>query len=670
MPAALLLIDLQHDYLQRPGLLPPAATVVERAATLLHGFRQINAPVAHVHTRVRRDGANRMPHWVRADHWACVEGTPGVEPPPELAPREPEPVFTKPFYSAWASPGLAEHLREQSVNTVVVAGLYTHACVRATVLDAYQAGFDVWLATDAVGSYDPLHAELSRAHLEARACRSLAVDQILANLGAPPASSTAVTDATVPVAHVNGAWVAAREQRTVARHDPCDGSICQAVVPLGTPADMTHAVDAAAARQPEWAAHEANARGDVLAQWADALEQRRDALRAHIVAEIGKPRADADAEVNYALALIAAVRRDLERGSVERVAPDVQARYRPLGTLGLITPWNNPLALPVGKIAPALAWGNTVVWKAPVEAPHTAMRMMEAVAETPLPPGCANLVFGDGRTAQGMLHDPRVAGVSFTGSNRAGQFVRAACAMHNKPLQAELGGNNGVVIAPPIDLDAVARDLAISAYSCAGQRCTAPRRVIVLPEARERFIQSFAEAVQALRVGAPDDAATQVGPLVSRAAQQRIATLVATATAQGADTLAGGYVPRGCEAGCWYAPTLVSGLSPNAELVRQESFGPVVTLLPASDLDQAMTLLNQVEHGLVATLYADDQTVQHRFLETAQAGILRVNPGHAAIHPEAPFGGWKASAQGPPEHGPYDRWFYTRPQALYTHTTD
>ncbi|MFW6059730.1 MAG: aldehyde dehydrogenase family protein [Phycisphaeraceae bacterium] len=669
MRPGLLLIDLQRDYLAHEAMTPPPSLLIPRVARLLEIFRERQLPVVHAHTLVRRDGSNRMPHWQRHDRWACVEGTDGAQPPPELAPCAGERVFAKPFYSAWGDPALPAHVRELAVDTLVVAGLYTHACIRASVLDAYQAGLEVWLATDAVGSYDALHAELTRQHLDGRACCALTVDGICARLGHAP-TQVNTGSAALPVAHIDGTWQPHRDQPLAARHDPTDWQTCRARVPLGSAEDMAQAVQAAAARQPAWANVDPAQRRAALTQWSEALVRRRDQIVAQLVAELGKPVRDARAEFDYALALLAAVGRDLERGAVERVAPGVEVRHCPVGTVGLITPWNNPVALPVGKLAPAIAWGNAAVWKPAIEAPRTAMLLMDTLAETSLPGGCVSMIFGDDRTAAHLLHDARIAAISFTGSPQAGGQVRAACIAHHRPFQAELGGNNGVVVAAACDVDAAAGEIADAAFRFAGQRCTAPRRIIVERPIYERFSEAIMAAVANLRVGLPTDEQTQVGPLVSRAAQQRIAAIVNTAVEQGALRLCGGRVPPGRESGCWYEPTVLSDLDLGADIVRQESFGPVIALMPARDMDEAMRLLNAVEHGLVATLYCDDPTIQQRFAAAAETGIVRFNAAGAPIHPAAPFGGWKASGDGPPEHGPYDRAVYTRPQARYGRATE
>jgi acyl-CoA reductase-like NAD-dependent aldehyde dehydrogenase len=264
-----------------------------------------------------------------------------------------------------------------------------------------------------------------------------------------------------------------------------------------------------------------------------------------------------------------------------------------------------------------------------------------------------------------MLRDPRVKAVSFTGSSSTGQQVAALCAAHGKTLQAELGGNNAAVVTAACDIETVARDVANAAFSFAGQRCTAVRRVIVDHAICESFTEALIAAIGSLPVGLPAAHSTRIGPLVSRAAQQRIAKIVASAREQGATVHVGGRVPIGFEQGCWYEPTLLSGLEHQSPVVQTESFGPVLVRSEAADIDDALQQVNTVEQGLTAICYSDDPELQRAFVESAETGVVWLQTRPFAIDPRAPFGGWKASGIGPPEHGEWDRIFYARPQAVY-----
>ncbi|MFA9479456.1 aldehyde dehydrogenase family protein [Phycisphaerales bacterium AB-hyl4] len=667
---ALLLVDLQRDYLRAAALYPPAESVVHHAAALLTAFRAKGLPVLHTHTLVRPDGVDRMPHWRRRDHWACIKGTAGALPPPAVAPRDGEPVFAKPFYSAFGCPDFETTLRELNVNTLVLAGVHTHGCVRASALDAYQAGFAVWVADDAVGSYDPLHAAATRHHLQDRACRFLDVATILRETGLPQppcdAEETASHTPLLPVGWIDGRWAPGEHHHeTVTRRNPADRSQCLARVPMGGEADVARAIAAVSAQQSAWAARSAEDRAKTLHAWAEAIACRRDEIIDLLMCEAGKPQREAAAEVDYALALLSATVRSLASKPMQPIADGVWTRSCPLGVVGVITPWNNPLALPVGKLAPALAWGNTVVWKPAIEAPRVAMLLIDTLVNVTGLANLVNLIFGQAAPAQAMIADQRVDAITFTGSLAVGRQVAASCAVHSKPLQAELGGNNAALITPHCDINAVARDLVEAAFSFAGQRCTAIRRVMVHQSIAQPFADAFAALVRKLPVGDPANPATRVGPLATRASQQRIAAIVDAAIARGATLLSGGRIPAHLAHGNWFEPTILQSPNHDDPVVQEESFGPIVVLNEAKDFDDGIRQLNNVKQGLLAALYSDNAHEQQAFQNAAQAGILRINAIGQRIHEQAPFGGWKASGLGPPEHGPWDQAFYSRPQAIY-----
>jgi acyl-CoA reductase-like NAD-dependent aldehyde dehydrogenase/nicotinamidase-related amidase len=661
---ALLLVDLQEDFLSRGGLVPDAAQLTARAQSLLAGCREQGIPVLHVRTVVRADGSDRMPHWKREDYWACVEGTPGALAPAPLREVEPEAVFQKQFYSAFGAPGLAERLAELGTRSLLIGGVYLHACVRATALDAYERGYDVWILEDAVGSTEPVHAEITRSYLCQRVARFVETEPLLARLRGDAAAAAA--DDVVPVACIGGSWRAARKHLRMQQRQPSQLSVCIGEVPLAGSTDVIAAAESAAAVQPVWNQRSAEERADGLRRFARCLADREQELALLLVREIGKPRKEALAEVRRAVAHVGAALRLVE-GDAGGSAPHsgVRVRHRAIGTVGLITPWNNPVAIPVGKIAPALAFGNAVVWKPSFRAPRSAMAIMMSLLDAGFPPGLVSLVFGEADTARAMIAEASIDAISLTGSIQTGQRAAALCAQYGKPLQAELGGNNAAIVLGDCDMEAAARGLALSAFSFAGQRCTATRRIIVERSVAERFTGALEAAVRGLKVGDPEDPDTEVGPVVSPEDCQRVAAVLQRASSEGGRILCGGTAPAELGRGCYFLPTLVAGLEPRASLVQEETFGPVAVILPANDLDDAIRLANAVPQGLVAELCTRDAAACERFAQAIEAGILKLATGPLAVHPEAPFGGWKASGIGPPEHGIWDREFYARAQAIY-----
>ncbi|AHE98461.1 aldehyde dehydrogenase [Thioalkalivibrio paradoxus ARh 1] len=429
---------------------------------------------------------------------------------------------------------------------------------------------------------------------------------------------------------------------------------------------MDDAVKCAHRAQGEWAAHRPEVRGEILAGIADALENRANILADALVRDIGKPLTEARAEVARAIELArVAIRQYGAAHPWERCGGDVRARRVPIGTVAAITPFNHALGIPIGKLFPALVLGNAVIWKPSLFGAAVAELVVEAFSASPLPVGLVGLLHGDGSVAQQLARHPGIEAVSVTASESAGRQLALACAAHFKPLQAELGGNNAVVVMHDADIPAIAAVLARAAFGFAGQRCTAGRRILVVREREAELLQALEAATRALVVGEPGDVSTEVGPLVSAEARDAIADVVTRALEGGAGVVCGGIVPRGLDHGAWYAPTLLRNVAPETRIFREESFGPVALVSTVRDFDEALTLVNAVPQGLVATLYSDDPHLQERFLTEVRAGLLKINCPPAGVHAEAPFGGWKASGLGPPEHGRWDAEFYTRVQAIY-----
>jgi acyl-CoA reductase-like NAD-dependent aldehyde dehydrogenase/nicotinamidase-related amidase len=665
--AALLLVDLQNDFLGRAGLMPDATALCARAAALLDAVRRRGMPVAHAHTVIRADGSDCMPHWQRRGLRECIEGTRGALPPPALAPVEGELVLRKRYFSAFGDPRLDAWLREHGIERLLVAGVYLHGCVRSTVLDAYERGYEIVVADDAVGTTEPLHAELTRAYLGERAATFRTVAALVAELGAPPIVATRGGGQHLPVAVIGGTAQPADKQGCFVHCNPCRTAEVLSEVPLGGPPEVEAAARACEDARDHWASTTASARADFLDRWAQELEARRVRLADLIVREVAKPRCAAEEEIGRAVAhvrIAAELARDPAQSST-RIASGVAAAQRPLGVVGLVTPWNNPLAIPVGKIAPALAFGNAVVFKPALQASATALAILDSLDCAGLQRGLVNVVCGDAAAARALCREPRVTAISVTGSVTTGRIVAALCAEPMKPLQAELGGNNAAIILRDADLESVAAGLARAAFGFAGQRCTATRRVIVDRAVAARFEALLIEAVGALVNGEPDDPGTEVGPLISAEKRDSVVATIQRAVSEGARLLTGGCVPRDLAHGAWVAPALLAGIDPRSRIAQEETFGPVAVILPASDLEEALAIANGVPQGLVMSVHTRDAQARARVLEAAQAGIVQLASGPLAVHPRAPFSGWKASGLGPPEHGVWDAAFYTRTQAVY-----
>jgi acyl-CoA reductase-like NAD-dependent aldehyde dehydrogenase/nicotinamidase-related amidase len=680
---ALLLIDLQEDYLGAPGLQPGRGSVVAGASWLLDRCRSAGVPVLHVWTTVHRDRDERMRHWQRDGVWRCVAGTPGHATPTALRPAPGEPVVHKTHFSAFGDGALASLLRDRGVDEVWLAGVHVHACIRAAAIDADRLGFTVKIAADAVASDQPLHADETRRWLARRCAAFVPAEAWLAELGTAAAVTAAAARpagdaeraavATLPVAVIDGVAIAGPSGTVaVSRECPAQRGRVLWRAPVATAEHVAAAAGAAQRAGRAWRGTSVADRLAIADRLAAAVAREREPLARRMALEIGKPLADGRLEVDFAIALLHAARRRAEGFLASADPPASSAgveRRRPLGTVALITPWNVPLAIPLGKLAPALLYGNTVVWKPAPAGSRLALDVLRLLAEAGAPPGAVSLVCGDQTTAELLLAHDAIDAASLTGSSAAGTCAQAICAARRIPLQAELGGNNAAIVWSDTDLDDAAAKLAAGAFGSAGQRCTATRRIVVDAACAADFVRRLAAATDALAWGDPLDPATRVGPLVSRAACERVHGVLKRAQEAGARlVVAPSHLERAREladGGAYLAPHLVLGADPRAEIAQEESFGPVAVVQVADGFDTALALLNGVSQGLVAALFSASAERRARFLDESRAGILKVGSATAGVGAQTPFSGWKASGVGPAEHGSGDPEFYTRPQAVY-----
>ncbi len=625
MRPLLVLVDLQQDYLKSPQLDPAAGSVVDGAAALLAAARAQAVPVAHVWTTVTRDPDNRMAHWKRAGVWQCEAGTEGHAPPASLAPREGEPIVHK---SGFSTPDVAAFVQGLGRDTVIVAGVKTHACVRQFALDAWQAGLTVIIAADAVGSDDPLHAAATRRYFKARGIEFLSNGELKALFG---------EDAT-----------------KAARDDP--------------PSRVNEASAAASIAAASWRDSAPTERAGLMHRLAGVLSQEFESFAALMAEELGKPIKFGRREAESVVAMLGVLASRAGEASGAANGANYTERRRPHGVVAAITPWNNPIYLPIGKIAPAVLYGNAVIWKPAPEARAVSRALMECLAKADWPGGLVLLVEGGEREGMAMMADPAVSAVTLTGGSLAGYAAQEICGRRRIALQAELGGNNAAIVWPDADLTDAARKLAAGAFEMAGQRCTANRRVIVHADARETFLPLLIQAAAALHWGDPSSPVTDIGPMVSAKHRDRVASLVERARKDCAlPILPLGETPSSGarSAAPFYPPTILACEDPGSEIVQEESFGPVLVVQTARDFTHAIDLLNGVRQGLAAALFAAAPNIVRAFLDEAEAGILKINQSTSGADVDAPFGGWKSSGLGPPEHGRFDLEFFTRQQTIY-----
>ncbi|MEH1129666.1 aldehyde dehydrogenase family protein [Micromonospora sp. CPCC 206061] len=428
-------------------------------------------------------------------------------------------------------------------------------------------------------------------------------------------------------------------------------------VPDSTPSEVAAAVERTRAAGADWARRPAPERAAALSACAETLAGAADEVAALVVREVGKPVVEARGEVARGVAILRyfAQAALLPEGDVFPAADGVSllhTRRRPHGVAGLITPWNFPVAIPLWKAAPALAYGNGVVLKPAEQAPAVALRLAELFA---LPEGVLTVVTGGGPAGAALVESADA--VSFTGSTAVGRRVREAAAARGIPVQCEMGGQNPSVVLPDADLDAAARTIAGAAMGYAGQKCTATSRVIVVGDA-EDFAQRLTAAVEALSVGDPADPGTVAGPVIDEGARDAVVDAARRAAGRGAKVLTGGAALD--RDGFFVAPTVVTGVPDGDALLTEEVFGPICAVQPAASPQAAIEAANAVRQGLVAALFTRDLTAALTLAPRFETGMVKVNAPTAGVDFHAPFGGDKESSYGPREQGPAAKDFYTR----------
>ncbi len=469
---------------------------------------------------------------------------------------------------------------------------------------------------------------------------------------------------------INGEWVGASDGATFETRNPADTKEVLGAFPAATRADVQRAIEAAQAAFPKWAAMPAPARGAILDKASQIIAARFEDLAACLTREEGKTLAEARIE--------AARARDLFRyygGEGWRMGGDVipantsdtllYTRREPLGVIGLITPWNFPLAIPAWKLAPALIYGNTVVFKPASLAPQTALMLAEALVEAGVPAGVLNVVTGSGKVAgDEIATNPAVKGVSFTGSHAVGSGIYAKAVKNMTRIQLEMGGKNPMVVLSDADLKLAVSLAVISGFGLTGQACTATSRVIVEEGIADAYAAALAEAARNLKVGNGLESGVQMGPAVSQDQLETDLMYVEVGQKEGARLLAGG--ARAQDGGHFLQPTVFDHADTSMRIAQEEIFGPVISILRAKDLDDAIDKANAIGFGLSAGIVTNDLKKAFTFANRVEAGVVKVNEPTTGLALQAPFGGFKhSSANTFKEQGRAAIEFYTRTKTIY-----
>lgn len=475
-----------------------------------------------------------------------------------------------------------------------------------------------------------------------------------------------VLDRVEPANFLRGGWQAGTGGVT-AVINPADPADRIATVPDSTAGDVDAAVAVARRAAPAWAATPAPARGDVLRRWNELIGEHAEELAALMTREMGKPLAESRGEIGRArleLDYAAGEGTRLHGTTVPSRAAGqlVFTEREPLGVVAAITPWNFPAVAPIRKLGPALVTGNTVVLKPAYETPLTALALGGLLRDAGLPDGVLGVVCGDGDRAGARLAEhPDVAAVSFTGSTAVGRGIAEVVARRLGAVQLELGGKNAAYVHSARDLDRVVDQITGAAVQASGQRCTAISRVIADDSVADDLVARLSARYSALRVGPGAASDTEVGPLISDEAVQKVNGYIGRGLAEGAVRTTR---ERNVPAGRYVAPVVLDHVRPEMTVARDEIFGPVLTVTRVAGVDEAIAVANDSEYGLAAVVFSTDLEVSLRFARATRTGMVHVNHGTTS-QPHVPFGGVHASGVGEFSIGYTSTDFFTDLKVVY-----
>ena len=469
---------------------------------------------------------------------------------------------------------------------------------------------------------------------------------------------------------IGGEWVPAEKSTAVI--NPATGEeIVQ--VPLSTKETVDQAVQAAKAAQKEWALVPAPQRAEVLYRVGYLLKENKERLSKLLTMENGKVIEEARGEVQEGIDMAFYMAGEGRRLFGQTTPAELKDKFAmsqrvPVGVVGLITPWNFPIAIATWKSFPAIVAGNAVIWKPATETPIMAYELAKIFEEAGLPKGIVNVVFGTGQeVGDAMVQHEDIRVISFTGSNETGRNIAAECGRHLKKVSLEMGGKNAVIVMEDADLDLAVEGIVWSAFGTSGQRCTACSRVIVHESVKEKLEQKLLSAMEQLTVGNGLDESIKVGPIINKSSIEKINRYIEIGKDEGAKLLAGGYVLNEGEMkdGNYFAPTLFTDAKSDMRIAQEEIFGPVVSLIPVGSFEEAIEVNNSVSYGLSSSIFTKDVNRVFKAQRDLDTGIVYINAGTTGAEIHLPFGGSKGTGNGHRDSGVQALDVYTEWKAVY-----
>lgn len=471
--------------------------------------------------------------------------------------------------------------------------------------------------------------------------------------------------------YINGKWFYPNSERLVKNINPADPKDIIAEFPAATAQDAHAAIQAAAAAFPDWKNTPGPERGRVLWRAVNIARARLEEIAQAMSREEGKILKEARGEVLKGVSLLEFFAGEGYRMHGKTMPSEVRNTFtytirRPIGVVGLITPWNFPWALPVWKIAPAIVAGNTVVFKPAEITPATASLLVEILEQAGLPPGVLNMVVGSGAVVgSAIVEAPETRAISFTGSNQVGNALYQQAAKLNKKVTCEMGGKNAIVVLPDADLTKAATAIIGGAFGSTGQRCTATSRVLAAPEVKNSLVEELRERASKLRVGPGLDETSEMGPAVDEKQWKTDLSYIEIAKKEGARLVTGGSVPAGANGGYFVEPTIFDGVTPDMRIFQEEVFGPVLAVGVANDIQEAIKFSNAVEYGLTTSIFTQDVNNILRYIEDVETGMVHVNEPTVGGEAQLPFGGTKNTGVGEREMAEEGLNFFTELRTVF-----
>ncbi|GGB53114.1 putative aldehyde dehydrogenase YcbD [Lentibacillus populi] len=473
--------------------------------------------------------------------------------------------------------------------------------------------------------------------------------------------------------YINGEWSASETEETGTSYNPANKDEIVGFYQLSSSNDFDQAATSARAAQKEWQKLSGNVKGDYFLKAASILEERIDDVATTMTKEMGKTFPEAKGETARGVAILRYYAGEGMRSNGDVIPSSDSGALMftsraPVGVVGIVTPWNFPVAIPLWKMAPALIYGNTVVIKPASETAITCAKVIECLHDAGIPSGVVNMVTGKGSViGQDIVEHPEINGISFTGSNAVGKQLAHTAVSRGIKYQLEMGGKNPVIVANDANLDLAVEATISGGLKSTGQKCTATSRVIVQNDVYDKFKEKLLKKVEEITVGDGLEEGTWMGPLVSEKQLNTVLDYIEIGKEEGAKLLFGGNKPSSSNAaiGHYVEPTVFEDVSPNMRIAREEIFGPVLALMKVDTLEEALNMANDSEYGLSASIFTTKISNMLSFMEDMDAGMVRINAESAGVELQAPFGGMKQSSSHSREQGRAAMEFYTNTKTVF-----